>query len=146
MTTRRRFLQLAVAGTAATCASGLAGCPAAALSGTHAAGNLADLPEGGTLLVATAPLVVLRDALGLWALTTICPHLDCDMAEQGSIAPDELVCDCHGSRFDGAGAVLEGPATQALAAYAVLLDADSGAITVDADQEVDGTARTPVAG
>jgi len=141
-TTRRSFLAVVAAGSAATCLAGLPGC-ATPLSGTYAAGNIADLAEGGTLPVDGAPLVVLRDATGVWAMTTICTHLDCDMLQQGTVTASSLVCDCHASTFTPDGDVVSGPANQPLDNFAVSIDAE-GAITIDADSPVDAGTRTPV--
>ncbi len=56
-TTRRTFLSAVAANSAATCLGPLTGC-ATPLTGTHLAGNIADLPEGGTLAVEGQPLVL----------------------------------------------------------------------------------------
>lgn len=141
-TTRRTFLTVVAATSAATCLGPLSGC-ATPLSGTHTAGNIADLPEGGTLAVDGQPLVVLRDAAGIWAVTTLCTHLDCDMLEQGTVTPDQLTCACHGSVFTGDGDVVTGPATRQLDNFAVSMDSN-GLITVDADAMVDPGVRTAV--
>ena len=142
-TSRRTFLTVVAAGSAATCLAGLPGC-SASLSGQHAAGNISGLAEGATVTVADQPLVVLRDAGGVWAMTTICTHLDCDMQKQGSVGPSELTCACHGSVFTADGAVVTGPASQSLANFAVTIDASTGDITVDADSVVDPGTRTAV--
>lgn len=56
-------------------------------------------------------VILVRDATGLIALDARCPHLGCtiDRREAG-----ELVCPCHGSRFDVAGARRAGPAAAGL--------------------------------
>ena len=138
---RRNFLSVIVASSAATCLAPL-GC-AARLSGTYAMGNVADLAPGGTLTIADTALAVFRDADGLWSTTTICTHLQCDMLLNGTVTADEQTCDCHGSVFTGDGDVVEGPANQPLENFAVSVDSD-GAITVDADTVVDAGTRTLV--
>ncbi len=45
-------------------------------------------------------------------LSLRCPHLGCTVRWDNEL--QLLRCPCHGSRFDDAGAVLEGPAKQAL--------------------------------
>ncbi len=48
-------------------------------------------------------------------LSLRCPHLGCTVRWDNE--EQNLRCPCHGSRFDDRGAVLEGPAKQALAVY-----------------------------
>jgi cytochrome b6-f complex iron-sulfur subunit len=60
-----------------------------------------------------------RDEEGFYALSAICPHLGCTVqAATGAV----FDCPCHGSRFDGQGRVLEGPATAPLSFLAVSLE------------------------
>jgi len=138
--TRRDVLRVLAAGTAATCLVPLSGCGP---SGLIAAGNVADLSAGTLIVVADKAVAIGLDSGGVYAVTTICTHLQCNMAELGSISASELRCDCHASRFDGAGAVLEGPATAPLDFFAVSVDED-GEITIDADSVVDAAQRQPI--
>ncbi len=139
---RRRVLTVLSAAGAATCLVPLAGC-ASGPSGLIPAGNIDALAVGDLSAVAGMMVAIGLDAGGLYAVTTICTHLDCDMSEQGSISATELVCDCHGSVFDGAGGVVTGPATQPLEFFAVEVDAE-GEITIDADSVVDASERVTV--
>jgi len=139
--TRRTFLTAVAAGSATCCLAGLPGC--VTVSGVHEAGNLSDLPEAGTLVVLGQPLVAMRDADGIWAMTTICTHLDCDMLEQGSVDIGGLACECHGSTFTSDGDVITGPATQPLDNFAVSIS-DEGVVIIDADTVVEtGTRVAP---
>ncbi len=54
----------------------------------------------------------------LSAVTLTCSHQGCAVSKRR----DELVCPCHGSRFDLHGAVLNGPATEPLTRYRVVVD------------------------
>lgn len=68
-------------------------------------------------------LIAVRTAEGkVVALDMVCTHWSCDVdwSEKGQ----ELECPCHGSRFDTAGKVLEGPADEPLAVYPVTEDAE----------------------
>jgi Rieske Fe-S protein len=56
---------------------------------------------------------------GLSAITLTCSHQGCAVSKRR----EELVCPCHGSRFDLRGAVLNGPATKPLTTYRVESDA-----------------------
>lgn len=140
-TTRRTFLTAVAAGSATCCLTGMPGC--ATVSGQHAAGNIADLAEGGVLAVEGQPLVALRDATGVWAMTTICTHLSCDMLQQGTVTTDQLVCDCHESTFTPDGDVVSGPANAPLDNFEVTIDSE-GVVTIDADSVVDPGTRTAV--
>lgn len=55
---------------------------------------------------------IVRKAERLYAVSSICTHRRCKLR----IEPDHrtLYCRCHGSSFDDAGKVLEGPATRNL--------------------------------
>jgi nitrite reductase/ring-hydroxylating ferredoxin subunit len=139
---RRVFLATAV---------GLATCGAACSSSTSAGkpatgpvdgGNLKDVPIGTLKAVPNEPVILGRDAGGLYAMSAICTHQQCDITESGSILATSIVCSCHGSRFDVNGAVKVGPASSPLDHYSVTLAAD-GAITIHADKLVSLSARTP---
>jgi cytochrome b6-f complex iron-sulfur subunit len=81
----------------------------------------ADIPEEGALVYRQARLAVIRDNGALYALDLVCTHLGCTVA----VTPTELVCPCHGSRFDRQGSVLAGPAVRPLKRYRVQADPDS---------------------
>lgn len=69
------------------------------------------------VLVEGEPVGVFRSDGTLHALGLVCTHLGCLVAwkaEEG-----EMVCPCHGSRFDPNGAVLQGPAPAPLKHYEV---------------------------
>ena len=137
---RRDVLCVLAAGTAATCLLPLAGCGP---SGLISAGNISSLSVGDLVAVADQAVAIGLDSEGLYAVTTICTHLQCDMASRGSISATELRCDCHDSVFDGAGVALEGPATDPLDFFAVSVDAE-GAITIDGATVVDAGERLAV--
>ncbi len=65
-----------------------------------------------------------RDGGGFFALSAICPHLGCTIRQSG----ETYECPCHGSRFNGQGDVLNGPATSPMTWLAVTLDDDELAI------------------
>jgi Rieske Fe-S protein len=76
-------------------------------------------PEGAIKILPAGqedPIFVLASANGEYiALSTICTHRGCTVDVQGA----RLVCPCHGSTYDRAGAVLKGPAQRALARFPV---------------------------
>jgi nitrite reductase/ring-hydroxylating ferredoxin subunit len=74
--------------------------------------------------------VVLRSADDgrVTAFSTRCTHLGCRISR---VEDGHLVCPCHGSRFDGAGRVVSGPASRPLVALPVTLDPATGTYLVD---------------
>lgn len=52
------------------------------------------------------------------AMLLLCTHKGCDVKPAGSI----FVCPCHGSEFNSKGAVLQGPAEEALQLYTTTTD------------------------
>ncbi|HEY7234517.1 MAG TPA: Rieske (2Fe-2S) protein [Gemmatimonadaceae bacterium] len=125
---RRTFLaKSAVAAAAAAlatgCGDGVFGPPLP----THGAGGVpsgtvtitvADFPglaTAGVLVQVQLERAVVRTdpaAPSFRALSLICTHQGCDAAVTTT---NIIECPCHGSRYDNTGAVINGPATQALA-------------------------------
>jgi cytochrome b6-f complex iron-sulfur subunit len=66
--------------------------------------------EGSRTLFADVPALLIRSKAGFVALSLVCTHLGCTVDE----TPDGFACPCHGSRYDGQGEVLRGPAARAL--------------------------------
>jgi Rieske Fe-S protein len=140
---RRRFLHV-VAGSGAAVV--VAACGSSSTSSTpFAAGNVKDVSIGSLKAVSGESVAIGRDAKGVYALTTICPHASCDMAHQGTVSASGFSCSCHGSTFSANGDVRTGPARDALEHYHVEIDA-AGAITVHPETVVDATERTAVPG
>lgn len=81
----------------------------------------AELPLG---LSIAGDAVVHRHADGrLQAWSARCTHLGCRLDR---VIDGAVVCPCHGSRFDGQGRVLTGPAVRPLQALQVHADAAGG--------------------
>ena len=95
----------------------------------------------GALLV-MMNVIVARDADGIYAMSAICTHAGCFIDDGSKTIAAGLNCPCHGSAFDGNGAVTHGPANEPLPHYSVTISAD-GTITVDGSQPVSPTTRTP---
>lgn len=139
---RRTFLTVIASAAAATACSGNDGSPAE--FGDVSAGNVADVSVGALFVVGGEPVVLGRDADGLYAMTVTCTHEGCDVDPVGSGNSARLQCPCHGSQFDRNGNVTHGPAGAPLAHYAVEVD-DSGNITIHGGTRVDASERTAVA-
>lgn len=144
--TRRRFLKVVAEGGAAIGAVTVLGCGSGTtpVTGAVSAGNVSALSAGTLKFVTGQPLVIARDSKGVYAMTSICTHQQCDMSHQGSANANGVFCSCHGSQFDANGNPQSGPAHSALQHYAVTIDS-SGAMTVHGDQSVAADTRTPVA-
>jgi Rieske Fe-S protein len=81
-----------------------------------------------------------RDSGGIYAMTLVCTHQNCDIGATGSVSFGGVFCSCHGSQFDNQGTVKLGPATQPLSHLAVTADA-AGALTIHGQELVSPTTR-----
>jgi cytochrome b6-f complex iron-sulfur subunit len=115
---RRDFLGLAAlwSATAAVLLSalGVARLPRAAVLPSPSKKFRVTLPEslpfGTPFIPPGRSVAIVRDAQGVFAVSTICTHLGCIVKP----AADGFHCPCHGSRFGPAGDVVRGPAPKAL--------------------------------
>jgi len=122
------------------------GCPPA---GTKL-GQPGDYTGNGLHILAGQKVLIGRDAGGLYALTAICTHLQCNMDgdpqgnplgdPKGTILASGIQCNCHFSQYDNSGAVVTGPAVNPLRAYALALGCD-GFLYVDTATVVANTKR-----
>lgn len=141
---RRELLQ--AAGVSAGAISALVLLPAcghatgSAPTGPVAAGNVSALGVGKMIVMSN--IAVARDAKGVYGMSAVCTHEGCLLDDGPSTIASGLSCACHGSTFDGSGAVTAGPARVALQHYAVTIAAD-GSMVVDGSQPVTASTRTP---
>lgn len=71
------------------------------------------------IVVDDTPVLLLRDGEKIFAIHDRCSHRGCSLSE-GKLEGDEIVCACHGSRFDRRdGSVRGGPATAAQPVFEV---------------------------
>ena len=139
MVERRTVLQvsgvLAVGGVLAACGGGAGSEPSGAAAGaaSEAAGAsgegaaialVGDVPVGGGVVNDEVAIVVTQPSDGsIKAFTAVCPHQGCLVSE---VVDNEIICPCHDSRVSAVdGAVLQGPATEGLAAASVVVQGDS---------------------
>ncbi|MDB4959939.1 MAG: Rieske (2Fe-2S) domain protein [Myxococcales bacterium] len=94
------------------------------------AGPLADYEPNSAVRFRSKRVIVVRDQLGVMAVSAVCTHQGCVV----SLDSEALVCECHGSMFTMDGDVIAGPATKPLAHFKVTLVA--GRIYVDPAQQV----------
>lgn len=80
--------------------------------------RLADLPDGGArrfVDLRGAPVQVLRRGDRVLALSTVCPHLGCQVHWEGD--KQRFLCPCHNAVFDAEGNVVSGPPPRGLDRY-----------------------------
>jgi nitrite reductase/ring-hydroxylating ferredoxin subunit/uncharacterized membrane protein len=85
------------------------------------AADAAQLTEGKPtrVIVDDTPVLLLKQGANTYAIHDRCSHRGCSLSE-GEVQGEEIVCACHGSRFDlKDGAVINGPATTAQPAFQV---------------------------
>ena len=142
--TRRRFLEIlgASAATAATAVGCSQNGGASEATGDLPGGNVSAVAIGTLTVLAGHPVVVARDKDGLYAMSTICTHEQCDMTASGKITNGGMSCSCHGSTFDANGNPTGGPAGSTVKHFAVELK--DGAIVVHADIPVSPMTRLAV--
>jgi Rieske Fe-S protein len=73
-------------------------------------------------------ILVIRKSAGTFlALSTECTHEQCEVNPPSN---NQIVCPCHGSRYNMDGGVVNGPAASPLRRYTVAYDAGRSVITV----------------
>jgi nitrite reductase/ring-hydroxylating ferredoxin subunit len=86
--------------------------------------DASQLPKGrpARVVVDDTPVLVLRRGQEIFAIHDRCSHRGCSLSE-GELEGDDVVCACHGSRFDiRTGALKQGPATAPQPAFQVRVE------------------------
>jgi Rieske Fe-S protein len=107
-------------------------------------GNISEVAVDTLHVVTNENVVLGRDVNGLYAMSAACTHAGCLLSAAGGTPGQGLSCPCHGSSFDGNGAVTRGPAGTPLQHYRVDVATD-GTITIQGADPVSAGTRTPVA-
>jgi cytochrome b6-f complex iron-sulfur subunit len=94
-------------------------------------------------------LFVFRTGTTYHAISAVCTHLGCTARAEALANPEmrqvggaplrvthRFQCPCHGSRYDGDGTNVSGPAPRPLAWYELSISADDGQLVVDLAHEV----------
>lgn len=115
--------------------------PECAINGKVYAGPASKFAVGTSTFFYCSRMLLLRDAGGLYAMTSVCPHQQCDVAF--APATHDFECPCHLSTFDFNGGLTMGPATTGLIHFAVSLDG-SGNVVVDVQTMVDPATRLAI--
>ncbi len=72
-------------------------------------------------------VILIREGAGFHAFSAACTHMGCRIQR---IEAGELVCPCHGSRFNLRGEVVHGPAKRPLAALRCEADERAGVVRI----------------
>ncbi len=107
-----------------------------------------DFPDGLKFLP-DQRLFVFREGKTFHAVSAVCTHLGCTVRAEALPRPEErtvagvplrlthrFLCPCHGSRYDGDGTNVAGPAPRPLAWYHLSVASDDGQLVVDLAREV----------
>jgi thiosulfate dehydrogenase [quinone] large subunit len=123
-----------------------AGCSQAVSppTGPVPGGDVSEIGVNTLRVVANENVLLGRDSSGLYAMSAACTHAGCLLSTVGGAPAQGLKCPCHGSLFDGNGAVTRGPAGTPLQHYRVDVATD-GTITIQGADPVSAETRTPVA-
>jgi Rieske Fe-S protein len=90
--------------------------------------TLADVPDGGGLVLDDQHVVLTRSGDQVHAFSATCTHQGCTV---DGVTDGRITCPCHGSAFDATtGKVVQGPATTGLAAVDVTVT--DGTVTLGA--------------
>ncbi len=73
-------------------------------------GPASSFPVGSRTMEPDVPALIINAPEGFKAISLVCTHLGCTVEP----STEGFSCPCHGSRYDGQGNVVRGPAMQAL--------------------------------
>ena len=115
--------------TASAAATSGAGSASSGSTSSSAAGGstlttTSNVKVGSGYIDTTAAVVVTQPTAGEYkAFTAVCTHMQCIV---GSVSNNVIQCPCHGSQYSAKdGSVIQGPATQALAAKTITVSGDN---------------------
>jgi len=92
------------------------------------AGVVSDIPSGSikSFVVEGKNIAIAHLDGEFFAISDMCSHAQCSLGNEGFVEGKEVVCGCHGSKFDiASGKVLSLPATTDIATYQVKIEGDA---------------------
>lgn len=104
-------------------------------------GPITSFAIGRWVAVTSQSTIIGRDARGIFAYTSVCPHRSCALPAPASATATSR-CPCHSAIFTSDGAVVSGPTTTSLRNYPVIVC--NGNVYVDKTRSVAMGTRTPV--
>lgn len=120
-------------------------------------GPPAEFPDGMKFLPEQR-LFVFREGQIFHAISAVCTHLGCTVRAEAlsryevrKVGASEVklthrfLCHCHGSRYEGDGTNVAGPAPRPLAWYELSIAPDDGQLVVDLAKPVDHSFRLTIA-
>jgi Rieske Fe-S protein len=120
-------------------------------------GAPADFPDGLQFLP-DQRLFVIREGNVYHAISAVCTHLGCTVraeALSAAVTRDvegkktrlthRFLCPCHGSKYEGDGTNVSGPAPKPLAWYDLSISPDDGQLVVDLARQVGRDFRLTIA-
>ena len=120
-------------------------------------GSPSEFPDGLKFLP-DERLFVFRQGNVFHAVSAVCTHLGCTVRAEALSRPEErtvggaslrlthrFLCPCHGSKYEGDGGNVAGPAPRPLTWYHLETASDDGQLVVDLAREVDHSFRLTVA-
>jgi cytochrome b6-f complex iron-sulfur subunit len=102
-----------------------------------AVGRPDDFPPSSATFLSEHRIFVFNTPRGFYAVSAVCTHLGCNIM---FVDARGFECPCHGSVFDMAGFVVDGPATRPLPHYPLVLS-KRGELIVDTQRTVDADHR-----
>ncbi|HYK42105.1 MAG TPA: Rieske 2Fe-2S domain-containing protein [Thermoanaerobaculia bacterium] len=116
-----------------------------------------DFPDGMKFLP-DQRLFVFRDGKVFHAVSAVCTHLGCTVRAEALSSPEtrtvdgkplrlthRFLCPCHGSKYNGDGTNVSGPAPKPLAWYHLAVAPEDGQLVVDLARPVDRDFRLTLA-
>ena len=83
-------------------------------------GDAKNFPLNSHTVLPNVPAILIHNKSGFSAMSLVCTHLGCTV----EVNLEDLVCPCHGSRYDMDGSVTKGPAIEPLPKLRVELTTD----------------------
>src|SRR5512144_90991 len=116
-------------------------------------GAVSEFPEGLKFLP-DQRLFVFREGNTFHAISAVCTHLGCTVRAEALSQPEtktvegkplrlthRFLCPCHGSKYNGDGTNVSGPAPKPLAWYHLAVAPEDGQLVVDLARPVDRNFR-----